>query len=80
LTRFTWPRAIFISNVKSAYIVSKEAISSKIPIIALIDTNVKNFFYNLPIGSNDDSIDSIGFMNNIITQYIIKSKYKKILL
>ena len=79
-TRFTWPRALFISNVKTTYIISKEAISAKVPIMALVDTNVKNFFYNLPIGANDDSIDSIGFMNNIITQYIIQSKYKKILL
>lgn len=79
LTRFTWPRAIFISDIKTTYIIAKEAVSSKVPIIALVDTNVKTFFYNIPIGSNDDSIESLGFMNNVITQYIIKIKYKKIL-
>ena len=80
LTRFTWPRAIFISNIKTSFIVSKEASSIKIPTIALVDTNVKTYLYNIPIGSNDDSLDSIGFMNNIISYYIIQCKYKKVLI
>jgi hypothetical protein len=78
-TRFTRPRAVFISDIKSSYIVSKEAASSKVPVIALVDTNVKTFFYNIPIGSNDDSIESIGFMNNLMALYILQSKYKNIL-
>jgi ribosomal protein S2 len=80
LTRFTWPRAIFISNAVSSLIASKEAASAKVPTIALVDTNVKTFLYNLPVGCNDDSIESIGFMNSIISQYILKCKYKKILI
>ena len=80
LTRFTWPRIIFISNVKTSFIVSKEASSVKIPIIALVDSNVKTHLYNLPIASNDDSIESIGFMNHIIAYYIIQSKYKNVLI
>jgi len=80
LTRFTWPRLIFISNIKTSFIVSKEASSVKVPIIALVDSNVKTFLYNIPIGSNDDSLDSIGFLNNIISFYIIQSKYKNVLI
>jgi len=79
-TRFTWPRAIFISNVKSAFIVSKEALSARVPSIALVDTDVKTFLYNIPIGCNDDTIESIGFMNSIMSQYILRFKYKKILI
>jgi ribosomal protein S2 len=79
-TRFTWPRAVFISNVKSAFIVSKETSSARVPSIALVDTNVKTISYNIPIGCNDDSLESIGFMNNIISQYILKCKYKKVLI
>jgi ribosomal protein S2 len=60
--------------------VSKEASSVKIPIIALVDSNVKTHLYNLPIVSNDDSIESIGFMNNIISHFIIQSKYKNVLI
>jgi len=80
LTRFTWPRAVFISNVKSAFIVSKEALSARVPSIALVDTDVKTFLYNIPIGCNDDTIESIGFMNSIMSQYVLRFKYKKILI
>jgi len=75
LTRFTWPRVIFISNIKTSYIIAKEAASIKVPTIALVDSNVKTFFYNLPVGSNDDSLDAIAYMNSIISNYIIKCKY-----
>jgi len=80
LTRFTWPRAVFISNAKSVLIVSKETSSACISSIALVDTNVKTFVYNIPIGCNDDSLESIGFMNSIISQYILRFKYKKVLI
>lgn len=80
LTRFTWPRSIFISNATSCFIASKEAASAKIPTIALVDTNIKTFLYNLPVPCNDDSIESIGFMNSVISQYILRCKYKKVLI
>lgn len=79
-TRFTWPRAVFISNIKNSFIVSKETASARVSSIALVDTNVKTYIYNIPIGCNDDSLDSIGFMNNIMTQSILRFKYKKILI
>ena len=79
-TRFTWPRVIFISNVTSSFIVSKEAASSKVASIALVDSNVKTFLYNLPISSNFESINSVGFMNSLIAYYIIQCKYKKVLI
>jgi hypothetical protein len=46
----------------------------------LVDSNVKTFLYNIPVACNDDSLDSIGFMNSIISLYILKCKYKKILI
>jgi ribosomal protein S2 len=60
--------------------VSKETASARISSIALVDTNVKTFLYNIPIACNDDSLESIGFMNNIISQYVLRSKYKKVLI
>ena len=78
-TRFTWPRGIFISNINTTHIVSKEAASVKVPTIALVDTNVKTFLYNIPIGCNDDSLDSIAFMHNVISCYIMQCKYKRVL-
>lgn len=79
LTRFSWPRGLFISHVKSSMIVSKEASSVKIPMVALVDTDVKTHLYNLPLGSNDDSLIAVGFMNNIISRFVLSNKYKNIL-
>lgn len=80
LTRFTWPRGLFISDAVSSFIASKEAASARIPSVALVDTNVKTFLYNIPVGCNDDSLDSITFMLNIFSQYVIRLKYKKVLI
>jgi ribosomal protein S2 len=79
-TRFSWPRAVFISNTQNCYIVAKEAANAKISSIGLIDVNVKSHIYNVPIPCNDDSLESITFMHNIIIQYIMQCKYKKILI
>lgn len=79
-TRFTWPRVLFISNVKSAFIVSKETSSARVPTISLVDSDVKTHLYNLPIPCNDDSLESIGFMNSLMSLYILKYKYKRIII
>jgi len=80
ITRFTWPRAVFISSLKYNYIVAKEANSMRLPIIALIDTNVKSHVFNFPIVCNDDSIESVSFMCSILSKNIILYKYTKIVL
>jgi small subunit ribosomal protein S2 len=79
-TRFSWPRAIFISSTENCYIVAKEAANAKIASIGLVDVNVKSHIYNIPIPCNDDSLESITFMHNIIMQYIMQCKYKKVLI
>jgi len=57
ITRFTWPRAIFVANINSNYIVCNEAISAFLPIIAIVDSNIKSYLAKYPIVSNDDSIE-----------------------
>ena len=78
-TRYTWPRGIFISNIKSNYVIAKEAGHINLPIIAIVDTNVKNFLFNLPIPANSDSNESFCFIINIISRQILLMKYKKLL-
>jgi len=80
LTRYTWPRAIFISNLKNYNIICKEAISMFIPIIGLVDTNIKHHYFNFPIPCNDDSYDSLTYICSIMSKYILLNKYKKVLL
>lgn len=80
LTRYTWPRGIFIANVQSNYIVSKEVNSMQIPIVGLVDTNIKSFLYKFPIPSNDDSMFSICYIVSIIAKKFLLLKYKNLIL
>lgn len=80
MTRYTWPRAIFVSNMDNNNIVCKEAVSMFVPIIGLIDSNIKHHYYNLPIPSNDDSLNSILYWYSLISSNIMLNKYKKLIL
>ena len=80
ITRYSWPRAIIISNIDNNYIVCKEALLMLMPLIAIIDTNVRNYLIKLPILSNDDCLESFHYIFNIITKLILLLKYKKLIL
>lgn len=80
ITRYTWPRSIFISNIDNNYIVCKEASLMLIPIISIIDSNSRSFLVKLPIISNDDSMESFYYILNIISKLILLFKYKKLIL
>lgn len=60
--------------------MAKEALSAGVPSIGLVDIDVKSHIYNIPVACNDDSSEAISFMHCIIAQYIIKCKYKKVLI
>lgn len=79
LTRFSWPRGAFLSNIPINYVICKEAASILLPVIALVDTDIKSFLFTLPIPSNDDSIDSINFVLSLISKKLLLYKYKKVL-
>jgi ribosomal protein S2 len=80
MTRFTWPRAVFLSSLKYNYIVAKEANSMNLPAIALLDTNIKTHLFNFPLACNDDSIESYTFMCFLLSKFILLYKYNKIIL
>ena len=77
-TRYTWPRGIFLSNIKSNYMIAKEAGSLNLPMIAVVDTNVKNYLFNFPIPANSESKESLCFIISLITKQILLIKYKKL--
>lgn len=79
ITRYTWPRGIFISNIKSNYIIAKEAGRLNLPMIAVVDTNVKNFLFNFPIPSNSEGKESLCYIISLITRQILLIKYKKLI-
>lgn len=78
LTRFTWPRGIFLSNISLNYVICKEANSISLPVVALVDTNIKSFLFNYPVPANDDSLNSINYILSLISKKLLLYKYKKI--
>ncbi|HFC76943.1 MAG TPA: 30S ribosomal protein S2 [Candidatus Moranbacteria bacterium] len=56
------PGAVFIVDIKSDNIALREAISAKVPTIALVDTNVNPETVDYPIPANDDATSSVKLM------------------
>ncbi len=53
------PDAIFIIDIKKEKNAFKETLSKKIPIVAIVDTNVDPSSVDFPIPANDDSLNSV---------------------
>lgn len=67
------PDAIFIVDIKREKNAVKEARERKIPIIAIVDTNVNPNIIDYPIPGNDDATSSIEyFVNEIVSAYVNK--------
>ena len=76
LTRYTWPRCIFITNSSLSLGVIKECNDAEVACISIVDTNMTRFAnINLAIPGNEASIDSVLFYNNIISKKILFEKY-----
>jgi len=64
------PDALFIIDIKKEKNAVKEARETKIPIVAVVDTNVNPDLVDYPIPGNDDSITSIEyFVKEIVEAY-----------
>jgi len=68
------PEAVFIVDVKEDMTALTEARSEKVPVIAIVDTNVDPTLVNYPIPSNDDAVGAIKLMTNIVADTIIEAK------
>ncbi len=66
------PDAIFIIDIKKEKNALKEAVERKIPVIAIVDTNVNPEKVNYPIPGNDDSPSSIEYLVKEIVEAYIK--------
>ena len=68
------PDAVFVSDIKENDIAVNESNVKKIPIVAVVDTNVNPSLVNCPIPANDDAVGSISLMANTISDAIIAAK------
>jgi small subunit ribosomal protein S2 len=80
LTRNTWPRTVFISNVNSSYQPAKETISLGIPCIGIVDSNTYTHVVSIALPGNDDSVECLVFYNEFISKFILLKKFSLILL
>ena len=68
------PKAIFVIDAKKEDIAVKEAITLKIPIVALVDTNSDPDKIEYVVPGNDDAIRSIKIVTGIMADAVLAGK------
>lgn len=68
------PAAIFIADIKTDEIALKEALVAKIPVIAIVDSNVNPNNVDYPIPANDDAVSSIKTIMEYLVSPIVEVK------
>lgn len=71
------PEAVFIVDIKKEKTAVAEAIKKKIPIVALVDTNVNPELIQYPIPANDDATKSIELFTKLVAEAINEGKAEK---
>ena len=79
LSRFSWPRAIFVFSCSRNEFPIKEAFSLEIPCLAIIDTDAKSQGVTIPIPGNDDSTEALVYYGEIISSNILINKFNTVL-
>ncbi|MEO5724062.1 MAG: 30S ribosomal protein S2 [Ilumatobacteraceae bacterium] len=69
------PDAVFILDTKKEHIAVTEANKLKIPVIAVVDTNVDPDVVQYPIPGNDDAIRANALMSRVIAEAIQEGRY-----
>ncbi len=69
------PDAVFILDTKKEHIAVTEANKLKIPVIAVVDTNVDPDVMQFPIPGNDDAIRANALMSRVIAEAIEEGRY-----
>jgi ribosomal protein S2 len=49
-----------------------------LPVIAIVDTNVKHHSFTFPINANEDSLKAVSYILNLVSKFILLLKYKKV--
>jgi small subunit ribosomal protein S2 len=68
------PEAIFILDIKTETTALAEAVDTKVPIIAVCDTNVNPENVAYPIPANDDAVKSIELIMNLVAEAVKEGK------
>jgi small subunit ribosomal protein S2 len=68
------PEAIFILDLKTESTALTEALETKVPIIAVCDTNVNPEGIAYPIPANDDAVKSIDMIMTLVAEAVKEGK------
>lgn len=71
------PAAIFVVDVKKETLAVVEAAKLRIPVFAMIDTNVDPDLVTYPIPANDDAIRSVKLIASVMANAIIEGNQGK---
>jgi small subunit ribosomal protein S2 len=69
------PSAVFILDTVKEHIAVTEANKLKIPVVAVVDTNVNPDLIQYPIPGNDDAIRANELMSRVICEAVIEGRY-----
>ena len=68
------PGALFVVDIKREHIAVDEARKLKIPIIALVDSNVDPDLVDYPIPANDDAMKSVSLFTRAVADAVIEGQ------
>lgn len=68
------PKAVFVVDIRKEKTAVSEANRMKIPVIALVDTNVNPEKAQYPIPANDDAVKSIDIITNLLAAAIKEAR------
>ncbi len=69
------PDAVFVLDTKKEHIAVTEANKLKIPVIAVVDTNVDPDVVQFPIPGNDDAIRANALMSRVIAEAVEEGRF-----
>ena len=69
------PDAIFVLDTMKEHIAVTEANKLKIPVIAVVDSNVNPDFIQFPIPGNDDAIRANDLLTRVIAEAVIEGRF-----
>jgi small subunit ribosomal protein S2 len=69
------PDAVFVLDTKKEHIAVTEANKLRIPVIAVVDTNVDPDVVQFPIPGNDDAIRANDLTSRVIAEAVIEGRY-----
>jgi small subunit ribosomal protein S2 len=69
------PDAVFVLDTKKEQIAVTEANKLKIPVVAVVDTNVDPDVIQFPVPGNDDAIRSNDLLTRVIAEAVSEGRY-----